>query len=313
MAVKILQHRRTNYHFIFLVILLSLLINIRPTWGHEDPNNSLENPEEEEWKTRPPLTPLLEIEREITGCCTREKKMKSFGNAVSGEELIIDVGHCRKKCSPHKPLKKKKFEKLMKENPNIDPRELFLLHSTRVTRRHPSCPKGETCSESDYRIEKLLTSTGELTVDIVENCSCQPNSKACRRHPKIVTFHMGTPLESTVDVGECRGHCGEDMKCQPVITKTTSVNGPNGVECVSLIEDCLCSSQCYRVSHYEQVYDHSTEPPNATTHGQSPFQGGGTHTHGQSSFKHTHLTHSPQVGADGSLEEWKIKYRRKNK
>src|ERR1700755_2809056 len=34
----------------------------------------------------------------------------------------------------------------------------------------------------------------------------------------------------------------------------------------------------------------------------------GAHTHGENSFKHTHLTHNPQVGADGSLKEWKIKY-----
>src|ERR1700755_3495898 len=54
---------------------------------------------------------------------------------------------------------------------------------------------------------------------------------------------------------------------------------------------------------------------NATTHGQSPFQGGGTHTGIKliKTYTHTHLAHSPQVGADGSLEEWKIKCRRKNR
>ena len=39
----------------------------------------------------------------------------------------------------------------------------------------------------------------------------------------------------------------------------------------------------------------------------------GAHTQRQYSYKHTHLTNRPQVGADGRLEEWKIKYRRKNR
>lgn len=40
---------------------------------------------------------------------------------ATGEEILIDVGHCRKHCSKRKQLKRTEFERLLQENPEVDP------------------------------------------------------------------------------------------------------------------------------------------------------------------------------------------------
>lgn len=41
---------------------------------------------------------------------------------ATGEEILIDVGHCRKHCSRKQQLKRVEFERLLLENPEMDPR-----------------------------------------------------------------------------------------------------------------------------------------------------------------------------------------------
>jgi len=43
-----------------------------------------------------------------------------------------------------------------------------------------------------------------------------------------------------------------------------SVPGPNGVQCHSVIEECLCAGGCYRMGSLETVYDYTDVPDNDT-------------------------------------------------
>ncbi|CAL4122185.1 unnamed protein product [Meganyctiphanes norvegica] len=193
-------------------------------------------------------------------CCVREKKQKKIGvTAGTLEDIIVDLGRCRKHCgreSQH--LKKKEFERLMQDYPDLNPMELFQLHSGQP-RGRPSCPDSSTCTASESREEQILTSEGIVHVNIIEECNCKPKPNACQRQSKFVTMHKGTPLETTIDVGECQGRCTRDLGCKATRTKTVAVEGPNGSECASVIETCGCEDSCYRASFYEQVYNYTVD------------------------------------------------------
>ena len=83
--------------------------------------------------------------------------------------------------------------------------QLFLLHSS--PRGEPSCPGEEVCSPSAWRVERLVTLEGTVSVTVTESCSCHARSHSCRRQPRPVTLHKGTPLQTTLDLGDCQGHC----------------------------------------------------------------------------------------------------------
>nr|XP_053654654.1 uncharacterized protein LOC128703834 [Cherax quadricarinatus] len=161
-------------------------------------------------------------------CCVREKKMKNIGvSDATGEEIRIDVGHCRRHCNKRKPLKKANFERLLSENPDMDPRLLFLLNSGHQ-REIASCPVGEACTASASRVERLVTTEGIVSVTVTEACECQSKPHSCRRQPRPVTLHKGTPLQTTVDLGDCQGHCFHELGCKATKSRTVSVEGPNG-------------------------------------------------------------------------------------
>ncbi|XP_076050913.1 uncharacterized protein LOC143031222 [Oratosquilla oratoria] len=193
-------------------------------------------------------------------CCTREVKMKRVGLSVTtAEEIHVDIGRCRKHCNAPRKLHRTEFRRLMHENPDMDPRQLFLIHSERQ-RSTASCPnKTESCQPTSYRVERIPTIQGTVTVGVITACDCQPKVCFCQRKPKVTTLHKGTPLETTLDVGQCKGHCSQDLNCRPIKTKTKSIEGPNGAECISVVEACGCEPSCYRTSRYEHVYDYSLD------------------------------------------------------
>ena len=62
--------------------------------------------------------------------------------------------------------------------------------------------------------------------------------------------------------------CCAESGCRPVKNKTVSVEGPNGVQCHSVVEECSCTGGCYRMSYLETVYDYTDVSDNDT--GSSP-------------------------------------------
>ncbi|ROT81663.1 hypothetical protein C7M84_025178 [Penaeus vannamei] len=180
--------------------------------------------------------------RESNKCCRRERKMKTVGLSVAtGEEITVDIGQCKKHCTKSK-LKKDEFEQLIEENPDIDPRTLFEMHRRR--RAEPSCLGDEVCAPSDARMERILTLEGSVSVSVTDECACQPRSHSCRRKPHRVTLHKDTPLQTTVDVGDCHGHCAHDLGCKPIKTRTVTVEGPNGPGPYSSCNDILSDAHC---------------------------------------------------------------------
>ena len=73
--------------------------------------------------------------------------------------------------------------------------------------RISSCGKIYTCDGQNTRIEKVSTTDGDVTLTVIESCGCVKRPHGCQRIPKTVTRHKGTPLETSIDVGMCRGHC----------------------------------------------------------------------------------------------------------
>ncbi|XP_042887949.1 uncharacterized protein LOC122263550 [Penaeus japonicus] len=106
-------------------------------------------------------------------------------------------------------------------------------------------------------MERVLTMEGSVSVSVTDECACQPRSHSCRRHPRRVTLHKDTPLQTTVDVGDCQGHCAHELGCKPIKTRTVTVEGPNGAECLTVVEQCGCEAACYRALHFQQVYNYT--------------------------------------------------------
>lgn len=87
----------------------------------------------------------------------------------------------------------------------LKPEQLFEMHRRR--RAEPSCLGDEVCAPSAARVERVLTLEGSVSVSVTDECACQPRSHSCRRRPHRVTLHNDTPLQTTVDIGDCHGHC----------------------------------------------------------------------------------------------------------
>ncbi|OXA62433.1 hypothetical protein Fcan01_00979 [Folsomia candida] len=100
-------------------------------------------------------------------------------------------------------------------------------------------------------------------VEVIETCDCVPLSggDGCEKLSRPIRLHSDTPFETVVDMGECVGRCdqgsGSPSSCRPVRNKTKSVEGPNGVECMQVIEECACTGGCYRVKEFFKVFDYS--------------------------------------------------------
>ncbi|XP_018006740.1 uncharacterized protein LOC108664626 [Hyalella azteca] len=45
--------------------------------------------------------------------------------------------------------------------------------------------------------------------------------------------------------------------------RTTAIEGPNGSECVSVIEQCSCVGSCFRIAHLQHIYNFTSTDPEA--------------------------------------------------
>ncbi|XP_037080836.1 uncharacterized protein LOC119101589 [Pollicipes pollicipes] len=202
----------------------------------------------------PPHLEIDAADAALDVCCRREQHFIKVGVDASGEDLVVDVGKCRRHCHHIGGLSRKEFLQLLEEHSDTDPIQLY----RRLQQRQSSCRLASHCQPLETAMQRHYTLEGAVTSEVTRRCGCVRRPAGCRRRRRLVTFHPGTPHERTLDVGGCAGHCpGVDDSCQPLRNKTVSIDGPNGAEVVSAIEECICTHGCYRMSLMEQVYDYT--------------------------------------------------------
>ncbi|KAK3875663.1 hypothetical protein Pcinc_019473 [Petrolisthes cinctipes] len=244
----------TTLQLLLQLLLFSLAYSVLEA---EYENNGVGESLLDESSTRPSRL-SSPARRHNATCCVLERKMTKIGTSeATGEDTLVDVGHCRRRCrGRRRHMKKAELERLMRENPTVDPRTLFMLHSGRG-RGVDSCHEEEVCLPSAWRMEHFMTRQGQVSVTVTESCQCQVRAHSCRRQPRSVTLHKDTPLQTTLDLGNCQGHCSEDLECRATKSRSVSVEGPNGAECVSIVEECGCEASCYRATLYHHLYNYT--------------------------------------------------------
>ncbi|XP_077999235.1 uncharacterized protein LOC144452097 [Glandiceps talaboti] len=183
------------------------------------------------------------------GCCEKQRKIISAGYDVSGRQIELDVGHCRKVCGSHTHRHLLKQE--IPPDLNVTPEIL-----RNIQKSDQSCPGRSVCEPTRLIRERIHLVGAPSEFDVIENCQCKFKPSQCRRQSRLLVLYPASPYQRTIDVGTCMGPChnGEET-CQSTKNKTITVAGPNGKECVSVIEDCGCRGECYRVSHIESYYE----------------------------------------------------------
>ncbi|XP_062520826.1 uncharacterized protein LOC134195762 isoform X2 [Corticium candelabrum] len=131
---------------------------------------------------------------------------------------------------------------------------------TQLTLYYDTTPKSCYPTKTTEKSEAFQLFTGWKQVSLVDHleCGCQ-GSRLCRRHSMKQTFYKNSLYQKDIDVGRCLGPCssyaGAARSCRALKTTSTTINGPNGAQCVEVIKSCACSAQCYKKSHYEQYVE----------------------------------------------------------
>lgn len=201
-------------------------------------------------------------------CCDRQQKKQWIGYGLDGEQLFVDVGQCRQSCSSHHKIHRKEFEAYLKANASLDPVQLFLSMQQQAAPK--SCGVAATCLPKLTSMERHMITSGPQQVAVIEDCACTAEASRCQRVPSDVVYFPGTPFEKVVDVGVCSGPCHPPpdvvekleqslgtLHCQPLRNRTVAIPGPNGDTCVEVIDQCSCSSSCYRATSLEHIYDYA--------------------------------------------------------
>jgi len=122
-----------------------------------------------------------------------------------------------------------------------------------------------TCLPTGIREETIFSLSGShASHTVIEDCDCVNLPHRCQRVSFPVTFNVGTPFQKAVDVGRCLGSCKHNanhmetngMACKVTRNRTLSIEGPNGMECVPVIDECECAAECFRVREFYTVYDY---------------------------------------------------------
>lgn len=121
-----------------------------------------------------------------------------------------------------------------------------------------------SCLPNSVKRERYYDLSGKLKeIDVIESCECFNYTKqSCQRYPSRVKIHVDTPYEREVDVGQCLGSCDDNSSenclfCLPVRNRSMSLEGPNGAQCLTVVDECKCVGECYRVKQFLQVYDYT--------------------------------------------------------
>uniref|UniRef100_A0A8C5LKZ6 Uncharacterized protein n=1 Tax=Leptobrachium leishanense TaxID=445787 RepID=A0A8C5LKZ6_9ANUR len=201
------------------------------------------------------------------GCCKKQSNFIYIGQDISGSAVSIDVGLCRSHCGSSQ-----RINTYNHGNP-ASPKHSSMLDFIRnkktrgkvpdhplSTGSEPSCPPDSRCQPTKFGIQRVLLYQGIQELEIIEDCQCNPIPEECIRMPYLKTFFPDTPIESTVDVGTCSNPNDDTgLICSPTKFDSVIIEGPNGPEVLSTVENCEMKEKCYRVSylehHYEIVYN----------------------------------------------------------
>ena len=82
--------------------------------------------------------------------------------------------------------------------------QLFL----RRRARRASCVGSSRCRPVEVTLERHYTPRGVVTREVIQRCGCRRPAPCCQRQSRAVTVHPGTPHQRRLDVGVCRGPCG---------------------------------------------------------------------------------------------------------
>ena len=82
-------------------------------------------------------------QKDIQAC---RKVNTRFYTDTTGEQIEVDVGRCRRRCGGKKQLKKQDVQRLMLENPDMDPRLVGGLRLFKATGFHTCLSCTRHCS-----------------------------------------------------------------------------------------------------------------------------------------------------------------------
>ncbi|XP_066303310.1 uncharacterized protein [Branchiostoma lanceolatum] len=206
-------------------------------------------------------------------CCVRHRKLVSVGYDISGKEMVVDVGHCSRKCATSS-------REVGSKTDDFEPpaRPLSALDRIRLQMRqrvsggtgasggsHPDvedavgCQGNGLCEPTRTRVQQLQLMDGPVDVEVIEDCHCAPRPPSCERSPRRKVYFADTPFEAEVDIGVCRGRCSEERHsgCKAVKNGTVTITGPNGKgnQCIDVVKECACAGECYRSSQREVYYE----------------------------------------------------------
>jgi len=121
-----------------------------------------------------------------------------------------------------------------------------------------------SCHPVAYRRERHFGMAGqEQEIEVIDSCECVKLPQECQRFSRPVRFHVDTPYEKILDLGQCIGSCDDisdhpsDLTCRPIRNRTVTVDGPNGAQCMRVIDECQCTGSCYRIREFFKVYDYA--------------------------------------------------------
>ena len=144
------------------------------------------------------------------------------------------------------------------------------------------------CFPTKTRKEIVHLYSGPKEVEIIDSCECLLNNgSSCATVKKEVTYFQGTSSQTTVNVNQCAGTCGgmfiyiwletqwldlciflaTGISCLPIKEKSVAIDaGKNGITTATVIEECQCTSECYRKSYYEKVTQITNEIKEVVMH-----------------------------------------------
>jgi len=120
------------------------------------------------------------------------------------------------------------------------------------------------CLPASVKRESYYDLSGQVKdIDVIESCDCVSlPQEGCQRISSMVKINVDSPYEKQVDIGSCLGSCDDDsaehcLSCRPVRNRTISVEGPNGAQCLNVIDECQCVGNCYRVRQFLKIFDYT--------------------------------------------------------
>ncbi|XP_076318086.1 uncharacterized protein LOC143229515 [Tachypleus tridentatus] len=181
-------------------------------------------------------------EGKTCGCCKRKENIAAIGFDITGNERYADIGRCQHTCKHHHHRRHDNSTTVKQLFPTL---RGFDVSQNRI----------DVCRPLLTKIQTQHFQTGPVDVELVDSCHCVSKREKCSRVSHRVLLFENSTFEVEVDVGACEGGCRDNHRCFPLRNRSVSVEGPNGAKCVEVIEECQCSTSCFRMAFMESFYE----------------------------------------------------------